>query len=210
MRFLLVFDMDGTLIDSERSITRCLEESAGKLGYGLSDVSRYIGVLKLTQILVRSGVKEADLPLIMRQYVDCYLNTFELDTKPIVNSPTVLRELQKDNDLGILTLKNKGLTEEIVKRFFPGVHFKYIVGGDLPIENKVEGLKYILAESGRKPDQVYYIGDRASDVRSAMDAGTMAVWVSFGLGKKSDFDFEGDYEVANSFDDLLDLFSSRT
>ena len=209
MGLLLVFDMDGTLIDSEQSIVRCFRESAGKFGYDVSDVPKYIGVLKLTQILKRHGVSDVDLPAIMKGYVDCYLNTFALDTKPMGNSPSVLKELQKRNELGILTLKNFGLTVEIAKRFFPGIEFKYIVGGDLPIENKVEGLKYIIDQSGKDPKQIYYIGDRASDVKSAHEVGMRAVWVSFGLGKLSDFDFESDHKVADSFDDLLDLFSSR-
>ncbi len=210
MGFLLVFDMDGTLIDSEQSILRCLRESAGKFGYNISNISKYIGVLKLTQILERHGVPEADLSAIMKNYVDCYLSTFALDTKPIDDSPSVLKELQKRNDLGILTLKNVGLTVEIAKRFFPGIQFKYIIGGDLPIENKAEGLRYIVNKSGKELDKVYYIGDRASDVKSALEVGIKAVWVSFGLGKDSDFDFKSGYKVANSFSDLLEIFSSLT
>lgn len=208
--FLLIFDMDGTLIDSEKSIVRCFRGSAGRFGYEMGDVSKYIGVLKLTQILSKYGVPDRDLPVIMKDYVDCYRSTFHKDTNPIGSSQSVLKKLQEKNELGILTLKNRDLTIEIVKRFFPGVNFRYIVGGDKPIENKVEGLKIIEEESGLKPDQIYYVGDRASDVKSANEAGMRAIWVTFGLGKKSDFDFSGDYKIANSFDDLLKIFNSQT
>ncbi|MCL5407839.1 MAG: HAD hydrolase-like protein [Candidatus Thermoplasmatota archaeon] len=208
--FLLIFDMDGTLIDSEQSIVRCFRESAGKFGYDVGDISQYIGVLKLTQILVKHGVRAKDLPEVMKSYRDCYLGTFASDTKPIGNSPLVLKQLQDKNELGILTLKNLELTLEITKRYFPGVDFRYIVCGDRPIENKVEGLKMIMEESGKDPDHIFYIGDRASDVKSAKEAGIEPIWVSFGLGKISDFDSVTDFPIANSFDDLLEMFSSRT
>jgi len=44
-------------------------------------------------------------------------------------------------------------------------------------------------------------------VKSANEAGMKAVWVSFGLGKASDFDFKADYLTAERFVDLLKLFS---
>lgn len=208
MGYLLIFDMDGTLIDSEKSIVRCFKESAGRKGYEIGDVSKYIGVLKLTQILSRYGVPSEELPGIMNGYVECYLETFASDTTPIGNSPIVLKKLQERNELGILTLKNRGLALEITRRFFQGIDFKYVIGGDRPIENKVEGLRIILEESGISPDRVFYIGDRAGDIRSAREAGINSVWVSFGLGKTSDFDFGEGFRTADSFDDLLKIFSS--
>ncbi len=207
MGFLLVFDMDGTLVDSEQSIVRCFRESAGKFGYEVGEVSKFIGVLKLTQILKRIGVSEKDSPEIMKHYVDCYFNTFANDTRPIENSPDVLGKLQVRHELGILTLKNFNLTREITRRFFPSVDFKYVVCGDRPIENKVEGLKIIIERSGKNPKDIFYIGDRAGDVKSANEVGMGAVWVSFGLGKVSDFDFKADYLTADRFEDLLKLFS---
>ncbi len=210
MAFLLVFDMDGTLIDSEQSIVRCFKESAGKFGYDVGDVSKYIGVLKLTQILGRIGVSPKDQSEIMKSYVDCYLSTFTKDTKPIGNSPIILKKLQEKNELGILTLKNLRLTLEITKRFFPGIDFRYVVCGDSPIENKAEGLRLILEQSRMDPDKIFYIGDRASDVKSADEVGMRSVWVSFGLGKASDFDFKSRYLTANTYDDLLKIFNSQT
>ncbi|MEM0133812.1 MAG: HAD hydrolase-like protein [Thermoplasmatales archaeon] len=210
MGLLLIFDMDGTLIDSEQSIVRCFRESAGKLGYNIKDASKYIGVLKLTQILSKHGVPDSDLPKIMKLYVDCYLNTFQQDTKPIKDSNFALEKLQDRYELGILTLKNLNLTLEIIKRFFPRINFRYIVCGDRPIENKSEGLKIIIQESGVDPKNIFYIGDRASDVKSADQAGIRSVWVSFGLGRKSDFNFKSDFKIANSYDELLEIFSSKT
>ncbi len=207
MGYLIVFDMDGTLIDSEQTIIRCFKESAGKLGHKIDDASRYIGILKLTQILERNGVPEEEIPEIMRMYVDCYLRTFEEDTRTIGNSPEVLRKLQEKNELGILTLKNLNLTLEILKRFFPGINFRYIVCGDRPIENKIEGLRIIMKESGRDGKQVFYVGDRPSDVKSSELAGVNPIWVSFGLGRIDDFDFRGEFITAHSFDDILRIFS---
>jgi len=80
---------------------------------------------------------------------------FATDTKPIEGSPYVLGKLQEKHELGILTLKNFDLTLEITRRFFPSVDFKYVVCGDRPIENKVEGLKIIIERSGKNPRDIF-------------------------------------------------------
>jgi phosphoglycolate phosphatase len=207
---LLVFDVDGTLIDSERSIIRCIDESSRKLGYKVRNVSRYIGVLKLTQILKNNGIKDDDIKVIMESYRECYFNTFEQDSKPTEDSATVLKKLQSGNELGILTLKDLKLTKEIARRFFDGIEFKYVVCGDRPITDKVEGLRLIIEESGKPPEKIFYIGDRAGDVRSAIKSGVNAVWVSFGMGKESELDFKNRFLIARNFQELLKMFSSQT
>lgn len=207
MNCLLIFDVDGTLIDSEKSIVRCINESSRKFGFELEDISRHIGVDKLTQVLKDNGIKEEEVKKIMKNYRECYLNTFERDTRPAENSLAVLMKLQANNELGILTLKDTDLTVEITRRFFKGVEFKYVVGGDRPILDKKEGLRLIVEESGVDPHKMFYIGDRAGDVKSANQAGVNAVWVSFGLGIRSELNFDYNFQIANKFEDLLEIFS---
>ena len=206
MNNLLVFDVDGTLINSVKSISRCLREASGKYGYEIGDISEFIGVLKLSEALRRRGVREDDVSKILEAYRECYLLTFRIDTEPVRGARDVLLDLQKYNILGILTLKDLRLTEEILRAFFDGVTFKYTVCGDRPIKSKVEGLNIIAEESGFERKKIYYIGDRGEDIKSAMEAGVNAVWVSYGLGKRGEFSELSDYIEVQDFSDLYRIF----
>lgn len=210
MGYLLIFDVDGTLIDSEKTIIRCLRDSSSKSGYALTEIRRDIGVIKLTQILERNGVKENDIPEIMKGYNECFLSTFVLDTKPKENSREVLGKLQEKNEIGILTLKNREQTTRIIEHFYPDIKFKYIVCGDEPIVDKKNGLGTIVRKSGRNDEEIFYIGDRATDVNSALDSGIGAVWVSFGLGREEELDPGKHFLVARKFDDLIGFFNFQT
>lgn len=210
MGYLLIFDVDGTLIDSEKTIMRCLIESSKKLGYSISDVRDNIGVIKLAGILEKNGVKENDITIIMNDYNQCYINTFEKDTEPMKDASKVLEKLQIDNDLGILTLKSLKPTTELLKRFFGGVRFRYIVCSDRPVKDKTDGIRIIIEEAGVDKESAYYIGDRASDMQSAKDAGIKSVCVNFGLGEERDLETDGQHLVARSFDEILKIFSSQT
>jgi len=206
MNNLLVFDVDGTLINSVKSISRCLREASGKYGYEIGDISEFIGVLKLSEALRRRGVREDDVSKILEAYRECYLLTFRIDTEPVRGARDVLLDLQKYNILGILTLKDLRLTEEILRAFFDGVTFKYTVCGDRPIKSKVEGLNIIAEESGFERKKIYYIGDRGEDIKSAMEAGVNAVWVSYGLGKRGEFSGLSVYIEVQDFSDLYRIF----
>ncbi len=210
MKYLLVFDVDGTLVDSERTIVRCLKEASEMFGYHIPDVRGNIGILKLGDILKRNGVPEKLVTMMIASYNECYMSSFQRDTFPIEDSAAVLEELQRNNELGILTLKSLNPTKKLLERFFGNVKFSHIVCGDTPIADKMEGLRLIMEHSGRKGEEIYYIGDRASDARSAEEVGIKWVWVSFGMGKIGDMKGKMDGQTAGSFRDILKIFNSRT
>ncbi|MEM3941046.1 MAG: HAD family hydrolase [Thermoplasmatales archaeon] len=206
MKNLIVFDVDGTIVDSVKSITRCLTEASLKFGYRIEDITEFVGVLKLSQALIKRGVRKEDVEGILDEYRRCYMDTFTIDTKPVNGARDTMLKLQLTNDLGILTLKDMKLTEKLIKTFFSSVNFKYMVCGDRPIQDKAHGLRLISEESGIEKNRIYYVGDRAEDVRSAIEAGVNAIWVSYGLGKRRDLSTNWKFLEIKEIKDLLGIF----
>ncbi|MEM0127208.1 MAG: HAD family hydrolase [Thermoplasmatales archaeon] len=206
MKNLIVFDVDGTIVDSVKSITRCLTEASLKFGYRIEDITEFVGVLKLSQALIKRGVRKEDVEGILDEYRRCYMDTFTIDTRPVNGARDTMLKLQLTNDLGILTLKDMKLTEKLIKTFFSSVNFKYMVCGDRPIQDKAHGLRLISEESGIEKNKIYYVGDRAEDVRSAIEAGVNAIWVSYGLGKRRDLSTNWKFLEIKEIKDLLSIF----
>ena len=205
MKKLLVFDMDGTLIDSDKSIIRCLKQVGSDFGYDVKYVSENIGVKKLEEILAMNSIPEGTINEILEKYRECYLNQFKLDTVPMEGAYKTLKELNRGNVLGILTFKNSFLTRQILNHFFEGITFQFIVGGNDNISSKAEGLKRIISESGIPFSQSYYIGDRSTDMKAAMECGINGIWIKFGLGEKDEFNFPFKYRTAHSFEEIPSL-----
>jgi len=208
MEKLVIFDMDGTLVDSENSIIRCMTEASSKFGYSIKFLKQNIGVHKLDDILKINGVKDRDIKEIMNSYIECYSNTFNLDTRPYNKSEETLKYLQKNNILGVLTLKYEDLTKKLLQFFFKNIDFKYIIGGT-SISNKTEGLKKIIEISRIDRSMIYYVGDRGSDMEAAYEAGVNGIWASFGLGKEDAFPKDFKFYVIDSFDELIDILGNN-
>ncbi len=202
---LIIFDMDGTLIDSDKTIMRCMENASFHFGYSLHSIKNNIGILKLDDILKINGVPEKDIGDILALYRKCYLETFYLDTKPMEKSLETLEYLQNNNKLGILTLKYKDLTERLLEFFFRNVKFEFIVGGDSGIKNKTEGLRKIIDLSGYNNSQIFYVGDRGSDMKSAMEAGIKGIWVSYGLGAGDIFPSDYEFYRVDSLYKIIEI-----
>lgn len=202
---LIIFDMDGTLIDSDKTIIRCMEEASSYFGYRILSIRENIGVLKLDDILALNGIPEKNINEILTIYKKCYSETFNLDTKPMNKSVETLEYLQNKNRLGVLTLKYEDLTRKLLEYFFRNVKFEFLVGGDSGIKNKTEGLKRIVDISGEDRSQIYYVGDRGSDMKAAMEAGINGILVSFGLGSNDSFPQDYGFYKIDSFDKIIDL-----
>ena len=199
----IIFDVDGTLLNSDASIVRCLKESSRKYGYEISYIRENIGVKKLEDILRLNKIDEKMIPLIIDDYKRCYEETFHIDTTPVDGSYEVLKDLH-ENSLGIVTFKYYKLTKILLDRFFPGINFNHIYCGDFPFKmtDKSEALS-IIAENSGNPEIVYYVGDRKEDMDAAARAGVKRIWASFGLGSL-DEGITYDYKI-NNFRELLDI-----
>jgi phosphoglycolate phosphatase len=190
---LVVFDLDGTLIDSSRDLAAALNQTLDRLHPGtpalsVDEVRAMIGdgALKLiTRALRAVGLRDAPqdaLPV----FLDCYRVRLLEETRLY---PGVLQMLEAlaSRHLAVLTNKPGDFSRVIlegleVARFFRRVYG----GGDLPAKKPDPvGLQRLLAEAGVTPDRAVMVGDSAIDVRTGRAAGVRTIGARYG------FDVEG-------------------
>jgi phosphoglycolate phosphatase len=185
----LIFDLDGTLIDSERDLidaTNATLRHIGRPELPPATVSSYIGHGAATLVASALG-PGADLQLqsVSLQFFLGYYEEHKLvHTHAYPSVPAALESLA-NMPMAVLTNKPQRMSAEILQAFGIAKYFRVIYGGDTFTKKKPdpEGVHKVLAEFAMRPENVLFIGDSEVDVQTARNAGVPCAVVNYGFGK---------------------------
>ncbi len=211
-RKLLIFDLDGTLVDSCRDLATAvnlMRRSYGLPPLSVETVTGYVGDgvrMLVTRALQGTGV---NIEAAMRVQAPLYREHL-LDETALY--PGVLKGLQRLCEIGhvmaVGTNKPADACERILDHFAIRPLFaKVMGGGSTPnLKPHPEMLHAIMTATGMSPQDTWMIGDNHTDLESARRAGVNSVFVSYGYGNKGT---EEPAVTLASFDDLVCLFSEE-
>jgi phosphoglycolate phosphatase len=205
---LLIFDLDGTLIDSKRDLADSV--NAMRLWKGLAAlpderVFSYVGDGAPT--LVRRalpGTSEADLPGALGYFLD-YYRAHMLDATTLY--PGVREALNRLHEaqvpMAVLTNKPVKFSVHLIQGLGLEAHFFRVYGGNSFEEKKPHprGIDSLVAESGAARERTVMVGDSAVDVRTARNARVQACGVSWGFQPETFADAPPDFMI----DDMATL-----
>ncbi len=190
---LVVFDLDGTLVDSRRDIaeaTNATLESFGAARLPDQAVGRMVGdgaPVLVARAFEAVGVDQPENAL--ERFLAIYHGRLLEHTRPYDGIPDVLTALMPRVALGVLTNKPIAATRAILdgldlSRFFPD---RSIIGGDGPFARKPDpsGLRHLVAVSETTPDATLLVGDSAVDWRTSRAASTQLCLARYGFGWES-------------------------
>ena len=211
-RDLIIFDLDGTLVDSSEDIAwvanRTLEvmgrttmiEAAIKerIGWG-------VGML-LRQIM--PGESPERLREAKGIFLDLYAGHLVVKSAlyPGV-AETVDRLSRAGKTLAILTNKPHALSVEIVKRLFGDAIFAELVGGDSLTKRKPdpEPVKYIMDSLGAGVSDSVIVGDSPVDVEAGKGAGIYTIGAAYGFRGVVELEEAGADVIIERFPELVDI-----
>lgn len=188
----VLFDFDGTLVDTRGDIAACTNYALDAMGIEPIDSSLYAGFvgygLKVTirKALVYRGLEaDEELVSVLSKLQLGYYAAHPADLAtayPGVDS--LLARLRKP--FGVLSNKNDDLVREIVRRLFPGTPFPFARGmvPGMPHKPDPASLEPFLAQFHVPASRVLYVGDTEVDAGFAKAAGTSLALVSWGYRKK--------------------------
>jgi phosphoglycolate phosphatase len=199
---LLIFDLDGTLIDSKKDLTDAV--NATRAWHGLAAlpediVSSYVG--NGAPVLIRRSFPHAtqeELHALLRYFLD-YYREHMLDATILY--PSVREALdalhEADVPLAILTNKPVRFSVRLIEGLGLESHFFRIYGGNSFEEKKPHpvGIETLVAESGATKDRTVMVGDSAVDMRTARNAGVVACGVSWGFQPETFADAPPDFVI---------------
>jgi phosphoglycolate phosphatase len=184
----LIFDLDGTLIDSQRDLIRSVNAMLLEMGHEQlheDTISGYIGhgAPRLVEQALggSAGEKECERAL---QFFLAYYNEHKLDsTCAYPNVPAALQHLAH-YPMAILTNKPVRVSVRILEGLGLSKYFRVVYGGNSFETKKPDplGANTILREFAAAPGQALLIGDSEVDVQTARNAGTLAAAVNYGFG----------------------------
>jgi len=213
----LIFDLDGTLIDSKRdlihSVNAMLEEMArGKLAE--ETISGYIGhgAPQLVARALGASATEEERARALQFFLG-YYEEHKLDsTCAYAGVEETLAQLQgKKMPMAVLTNKPVRISVRILDALGLTKYFHAIYGGNSFETKKPDplGANAILGEFGVAPRQTMVIGDSEVDVQTARNAGTMAAAVNYGFGVHDRTLYPADVYL-DKIEDLLPLIGNHS
>jgi len=191
---LVVFDLDGTLIDSigdiASSANQSLVEAYGESARLSPEVVRGFvghGARQLIERCVGAASKPAsDVARVFERFFIFNGSRLTETTRLYPGMSEALDRIEPSSRLAVLTNKPGAMSRTIVKDLGLAARFIAVVGGDdLPTKKPhPEGLLKIAAEAGVRPEETALVGDSGVDVQTARNAGAISVGVLWGYDRE--------------------------
>lgn len=204
---LLVFDLDGTLIDSAQDLCNSVNAALEHVGQEpLADpvIAGFVGngvplllrrSLAFKRGLAPEAVDEALLVRAQRFFLDYYREhklDFTYAYEGVLEALKALRQLHdvhggEPRTMAVLTNKPVRPARGICEGLGLADYFLHIYGGDSFPTKKPdpEGLRSLIDEVGARPEETVMIGDSAVDVQVARNAGVWSIGCAFGFGPQN-------------------------
>ena len=218
----LIWDLDGTLVDSRHDLAAALNwslEDQGLESLSLETVVSFVG--DGSKALVARAVRAAAggslaIPAVLHGFEQYYARHLLDATRFYPGIPEALDVAVGMNaELSVLTNKKSAYSRTILEGLGYAGDFGQILGGDSPwgLKPAPDGLRSILAESAVPPERTCMIGDSVVDMSTAKAAGIEAAGVLWGFGSEVALRKAGASRVLqapNEVAQLLESLSSAT
>jgi phosphoglycolate phosphatase len=185
---LVVFDLDGTLVDSKQDLALSVNAMRGEMGLSplpLDLIASYIGhgatelVRRSLGTLATSENVDKGMAFFLNYYRDHMLD----NTAPYPGVPEALEKLQA-HKLAVLTNKPVIFSREMLTRLGFAPYFTFVYGGNSFPQKKPDpvGLHKMMEDLGIPAAQTLMVGDSDTDVLTGRNGGVWTCGVTYGFG----------------------------
>lgn len=204
----VLFDLDGTLVDSGPGITRCAQYALDYFGIHEPEAEKlsfFVGPPLVNTFMGHYGFTEEQAKQAVDKYRERYhkIGIFECELYPEV--PEVLASLkEKGYTVALASSKPETSCKKILEHFSILSYFDEVTGAEMngPRNEKVDVLIEALRRMERKPEECVLIGDTRFDAIGAAKINMACLGVSYGYGTKEELMAEGAVSVVSSMKEV--------
>jgi len=212
---LVMFDLDGTLLDSVPDLAAAVDTMLIQIGRSpadIEDVREWVGngALVLVQRALAgrfdySGVSEAEAEPALQLFLQAYAQESSRSQvySGVLDTLAALKD--KGIKLAIITNKPEQFLPELLHSHGLANFFDWVVGGDTLPEKKPDpaGLQWVMQQAGVTPEQSLFVGDSKNDIQAAKAAEVSCVALSYGYNHGQPIELEEPALVIDSLSELL-------
>ena len=208
---LVLFDLDGTITQSEFGIFKSVRYALAKFGMEETEdknLKRFIGPPLFFSFSRFYGLEGEDGEKAVRYFLETY-ETDGFKDAPLYDG---IREILKDlSDAGkkliLVTFKPLKLAEQVVKHVGIDILFDAVVAPvrELSVPDKTELIRNAIGKPEYEGKRAIMIGDRRSDIDGAGNVGIDSIGVLYGYGSREEFDHSSVTFLVNTPSEIRDL-----
>lgn len=197
MKKLVIFDLDGTLLNTIADLAHSTNHALNKLGYPTHEIEKYNfmvgnGIDKLFERALPEGEKSKENVLRVRKEFVPYYDVHNADdSRPYSGIPELLAYLQTSGiQIAVASNKYQAATQKLIDHYFPEIHFIAVFGQREGVKVKPDPTVVfdILEIAKVTKEEVLYVGDSGVDMQTAANAGVTACGVTWGFRPRAELE----------------------
>ena len=205
MKKLVIFDLDGTLLNTIADLANSTNYALKVLGYPIHEPDKYNfmvgnGINKLFERALPDGEKTEENVLRVRQEFVPYYDQHNADKSRPYPGVTELLETA-GMQLAVASNKYQAATEKLIAHYFPNIKFTAVFGQreGIPVKPDPIIVKEILQIAKVQEEETLYVGDSGVDMQTAINAGVTSCGVTWGFRPRTELEsFHPDHIVDNA------------
>ncbi|MCB1190154.1 MAG: HAD family hydrolase [Leptospiraceae bacterium] len=197
----IIFDLDGTLLDSITDIANAMNSVLGYFGYPKHPVSAYklyvgdgVDILVKRALPQNKNIEKQIIEKCILAYRADYSKRWKENSKLYPGIPELMNIIQKIGiKTAILSNKPNDFTNQIVSNFMPQYKFEMVVGSQAEAPKKpdpTQALK-IATHFNLSPSEIVFVGDTDTDMITARNAKMYPIGVLWGFRDASELKASG-------------------
>ena len=208
MKKLVIFELDGTLLNTIADLANSTNYALKVLGYPIHEPDKYNfmvgnGINKLFERALPDGEKTEENVLRVRQEFVPYYDQHNADkSRPYPGVTELLETLQTAGmQLAVASNKYQAATEKLIAHYFPNIKFTAVFGQreGIPVKPDPIIVKEILQIAKVQEEETLYVGDSGVDMQTAINAGVTSCGVTWGFRPRTELEsFHPDHIVDNA------------
>ncbi|MCC9196604.1 HAD hydrolase-like protein [Arthrobacter sp. zg-Y820] len=212
-RLLVLFDLDGTLVDPAGSITGGISTALAASGLPVppaAELQRMVGPALVTSLREIAGVPEARVNEVIAHYRAGYRDTGMAQSRPYPGIEAAVSRLRADGSVvAVATQKPEPLAQELLRvqglsELFDSVHGSPAdEQAAAALDGKTTIIRAALDRHAGTYDRAVMVGDRRHDVEGAAANGLDCIGVSWGFAGDGELAAAGAAAVVDSAEELL-------
>ena len=216
MKKLVIFDLDGTLLDTIADLAMATNHALRQLGYPtrpVDEIRTFVGngINKLLERSLPDSEKSEANTLRLRAHFLPYYDAHNADlSTPYPGIPSLLQALQqKGLMIAVASNKYQTATVKLIHHYFHDISFVEILGQreGVPVKPDPSIVSDIIQKAGVSKEEVLYVGDSNVDMQTAHNAGVDAIGVAWGFRPRAELEALQPLAVIDKAEELLDYLN---